>query len=304
MPRCRMDSFCLPVAGWPLAGASFLFLRAGAATTKFSPYHQQTATHLPAPWLLVALSLGSCITVGGSLKIPPLSDRPRSFGQRQQNPTPRRHRPGRPLSCRPRALLCPQQTAQSVPHAGFNRPSTLCARSQPAGQHSPAPPLHFSVGVFAAKSNPRKDASSRVFAPRVCWRVAAQSAAGWSASPHVKGSRGGSPSFVLPTTHHPPPRPTTPSPASFSPRHHVWFVCVCLSACAPPGPPRGSRPLESCIIGEPVLWAVYPAAHKPATVHPPLALVQDAGVAADWLRRAGRDGEQHQHLVHDISGSK
>lgn len=76
MPRCRMDSFCLPVAGWPLAGASFLFLRAGVATTKFSPYHQQTATHLPAPWLLVALSLFGFLYYGRGLIEDPASFRP------------------------------------------------------------------------------------------------------------------------------------------------------------------------------------------------------------------------------------
>lgn len=192
--------FCLPVAGWPLAGASFLFLRAAAATTKVftsSPTNSPRISQFPGSWWFPSLS--------GFLYFSRCAHRrsrlfPTDNGRAIVNRTPpsRRHRPGRPLSCRRRALDadCPpqsqspglrsQQTAQSVPHAGFNRPSTLCARSQPAGQHSPAPPPF--LGRRAAKSKPRKDASSRIFAPRVCWRVAAQSAAGRSASPHVKGS--------------------------------------------------------------------------------------------------------------------
>lgn len=114
---------------------------------------------------------------------------------------------------------------------------------------------------------------------------------------------GGSSSFVLPTT------PDVNSFAGFPLTPPPTLVCVCLFvSLRTPGPPRSS--LASGVLHPRNLFSgrcIQQPTGPRATVlssHPPLALVQDVCVAADWLRRQGRDGEQRQHPVYDISGSK
>lgn len=273
--------FCLPVAGWPLAGASFLFLRAAAATTKVftsSPTNSPRISQFPGSWWFPSLS--------GFLYFSRCAHRrsrlfPTDNGRAIVNRTPpsRRHRPGRPLSCRPRALDadCPpqsqspglrsQQTAQSVPHAGFNRPSTLCARSQPAGQHSPAPPsISRSACCKVQTAQRRVQSDLRTTSVLACGRPICSRP--FCVSPRQRLLRWLS---VAPRpSSYPPPRTSTPSPASLSPRHQLWFVCVCSLACAPQDRLGAPWPLESCIQGTCSLGGVSssPPARGPRSCRP------------------------------------
>lgn len=318
MPPCRMVSFCLPVAGWPLAGASFLFLRAVAATTKVftsSPTAHASPSSL-SPDFTHTLSLWVLVFQSGPhrrSRLFPTDNGPSASVNR--TPPTRRHRPGRPLSCRPRALDadCPIPVVR--PPSATNSTVSLARRLQivpapsvlvanPRGSIPQPPPLHFSVGVLQSPNGAKtRPVGSSYQECAGVWPPNLQQAA--LRLPTSKAPEVARWLLILRPTHHPGRQLLRRLPS-----HPATTSGLCVSVRQPAHPRTASGLPASGVLHPGNLFSgrcIQQPASPRATVlssHPPLALVQDVCVAADWLRREGRDGEQRQHPVYDISGSK
>lgn len=280
MPPCRMVSFCLPVAGWPLAGASFLFLRAVAATTKVftsSPTAHASPSSL-SPDFTHTLSLWVLVFQSGPhrrSRLFPTDNGPSASVNR--TPPTRRHRPGRPLSCRPRALDadCPIPVVR--PPSATNSTVSLARRLQivpapsvlvanPRGSiPQPPPSISRSACCKVQTAQRRVQSGLRTRSVLACGRPICSRPLCVSPRQRLLRWLGGSSSFVLPTT------PDVNSFAGFLLTPPPRLVCVCLFvSLRTPGPPRGSRPLESCIQGTCSLGGVSssPPAREPRSCRP------------------------------------